>query len=77
MSHRWISGWRDETGLCITVCHFPRRTSKWNKIEHRLFYSISINWRATPLVSLETVIEFISHTTTQEGLVVSAIKDAN
>jgi hypothetical protein len=67
----------DETGLCITVCHFPPGTSKWNKIEHRLFSYISINWRATPLVSLETVIELISHTTTQEGLLVSAIKDTN
>jgi Rhodopirellula transposase DDE domain len=67
----------DETGLSITVCHFPPGTSKWNKIEHRLFSYISINWRAKPLISLETVIELISHTTTQEGLVVTAIKDAN
>jgi hypothetical protein len=67
----------DETGLSITVCHFPPGTSKWNKIEHRLFSYISINWRAKPLFSLETVIELISHTTTQEGLVVTAIKDAN
>jgi Rhodopirellula transposase DDE domain len=67
----------DETGLSITVCHFPPGTSKWNKIEHRLFSSISINWRAKPLISLETVIELIAHTTTQEGLVVTAIKDAN
>jgi hypothetical protein len=67
----------NETGLCITVCHFPPGTSKWNKIEHRLFSYISINWRAKPLVSLETVIELISHTTTQQGLVVTAIKDSN
>jgi Rhodopirellula transposase DDE domain len=67
----------NETGLCITVCHFPPGTSKWNKIEHRLFSYISINWRAKPLVSLETVIELISHTTTEQGLVVTAIKDAN
>ena len=67
----------DETGLTITVCHFPPGTSKWNKIEHRLFSYISINWRAKPLISLETVIELISHTTTQQGLVVTAIKDAN
>lgn len=67
----------DETGLSITMCHFPPGTSKWNKIEHRLFSYISINWRAKPLISLETVIELISHTTTQEGLVVTAIKDAN
>ncbi len=67
----------NETGLCITVCHFPPGTSKWNTIEHRLFSYISINWRAKPLVSLETVIELISHTTTEQGLVVTAIKDAN
>ena len=67
----------NETGRCITVCHFPPGTSKWNKIEHRLFSYIPINWRAKPLVSLETVIELISHTTTQEGLVVTAIKDFN
>jgi len=67
----------NETGRCITVCHFPPGTSKWNKIEHRLFSYIPINWRAKPLVSLETVIELISHTTTQEGLVVTAIKDSN
>ena len=67
----------NETGLRITVCHFPPGTSKWNKIEHRLFSYISINWRAKPLVSLETVIELISHTTTEQGLVVTAIKDSN
>ncbi len=67
----------NETGLRITVCHFPPGTSKWNKIEHRLFSYISINWRAKPLISLETVIELISHTTTEQGLVVTAIKDSN
>lgn len=66
----------NEIGLCITVCHFPPGTSKWNKVEHRLFSSISVNWRAKPLVSFETVIELISHTITQEGLVVTAIKDS-
>jgi len=50
---------------------------EWNKIEHRLFSFISINWRAKPLASLETVIELISHTTTKEGLQVTAIKDSN
>jgi len=58
------------------VAHFPPATSKWNKIEHRLFSFISINWRAKPLTSLETVIELISHTTTKEGLRVTAIKDS-
>jgi len=67
----------NETKLEINVCHYPPATSKWNKIEHRLFSFISINWRARPLTSLETVIELISHTTTKEGLTVTAIKDSN
>jgi len=66
----------NEEQLTITVAHYPPATSKWNKIEHRLFSFISINWRAKPLTSLETVIELISHTTTQEGLHVTAIKDS-
>jgi transposase len=65
-----------ETGLAITVCHLPPATSKWNKIKHRLFSYISINWRGKPLLSLETIIELISHTTTEEGLTVTAVKDA-
>ena len=66
----------NEELLTITVAHYPPATSKWNKIEHRLFSYISINWRANPLTSLETVIELISHTTTDEGLQVTAIKDS-
>ncbi len=66
----------NETGLTITICHFPPGTSKWNKIEHRLFSFISINWRAKPLTSLETIIELISHTTSKEGLTVTAVKDS-
>jgi transposase len=66
----------NETGLAITVCHLPPATSKWNKIEHRLFSYMSINWRGKPLLSLETIIELISHTTTEEGLTVTAVKDA-
>ena len=66
----------DEEQLTITVAHDPPATSKWNKIEHRLFSFISINWRAKPLISLETVIELISHTTTEEGLHVTAMKDS-
>ena len=66
-----------ETGLAITVCHLPPATSKWNKIEHRLFSYISINWRGKPLTSLETIIELISHTTNKEGLTVTAVKDSN
>lgn len=66
-----------ETGLRITVTHLPPATSKWNKIEHRLFSYISINWRGKPLTSLETIIELISHTTTDAGLTVTAVVDTN
>jgi hypothetical protein len=66
-----------EIGLDITVRHYPPATSKWNKIEHRLFSYISINWRGKPLTSLETVIELISHTTTRGGLTVTAVPDTN
>jgi hypothetical protein len=65
-----------EAQLTITVAHYPPATSKWNKIEHRLFSFISINWRAKPLTSLEVVLELISHTTTNEGLTVRAVKDS-
>ena len=64
-----------ETGLAITVAHLPPATSKWNKIEHRLFSYISINWRGKPLTSLETIIELLSHTTTNAGLTVTAVVD--
>jgi hypothetical protein len=67
----------NEIKLEINVCHYPPATSKWNKIEHRLFSYISLNWRARPLTSLETVIELISHTTTKDGLTVAAVKDEN
>ncbi|GAC1389761.1 MAG: hypothetical protein NVSMB38_04990 [Ktedonobacteraceae bacterium] len=66
----------NEEQLAISVVHYPPATSKWNKIEHRLFAFISINWRATPLTSLEVVLELISHTTTAEGLTVMALKDS-
>lgn len=66
-----------EEHLTITVAHYPPATSKWNKIEHRLFSFISINWRAKPLTSLEVVLELLSHTTTKEGLAVTAVKDSN
>ena len=65
----------NEEQLTITVVHYPPATSKWNKIEHRLFSFISINWRAKPLTSLEVVLELLSHTTTKEGLAVTAVKD--
>jgi transposase len=67
----------NEEQLTITVTHYPPATSKWNKIEHRLFAFISLNWRAKPLTSLEVVLELLSHTTTKEGLTVTAIKDGN
>ena len=60
----------DETGLTLQVCHYPPGTSKWNKIEHRLFCHITQTWRGTPLVSRETVVELIASTTTQAGLTV-------
>jgi hypothetical protein len=58
----------NEIGKSITVCHFPPGTSKWNKIEHRMFCHISENWRARPLIDLKTIVELIGHTTTQAGL---------
>jgi transposase len=65
----------DETGLQITVCHLPPGTSKWNKIEHRLFAHISMNWRGRPLVSHEVIVELIGATTTRTGLTVHAVRD--
>jgi hypothetical protein len=62
----------DETGLRIVVCHFPPGTSKWNKIEHRLFSYISQNWRGKPLRSYETIVNLIAATTTSTGLKVHA-----
>ncbi len=67
----------DETGLVIFVSHFPPGTSKWNKIEHRLFSAISLNWRGRPLVSHEAIIALIQSTTTRTGLSVRAALDTN
>jgi len=64
-----------ETGLAITVCHLPPGTSKWNKIEHRLFSHISMNWRGRPLISHEVVVDLIAATTTRTGLRVHAELD--
>ena len=64
-----------DTGLEITVCHFPPGTSKWNKIEHRLFSQISRNWRARPLTSHEVIVNTIAATTTTTGLAVTAQLD--
>jgi transposase len=67
----------DETGLEIAVCHFPPGTSKWNKIEHRLFSAITQNWRGKPLVSHETVVNLIAATTTRTGLRVRSELDTS
>jgi len=67
----------DETGLEIAVCHFPPGTSKWNKIEHRLFSAITQNWRGKPLVSHETIVNLIAATTTRTGLRVRSELDTN
>jgi len=67
----------DETGLAITVTHLPPGTSKWNKIEHKLFAQISQNWRGKPLVSHEVIVQLINATTTRTGLEVSCTIDAN
>lgn len=66
-----------ETGLQITVCHLPPGTSKWNKIEHRLFSHISMNWRGRPLTSHEVIVQTIAATTTRTGLRVHAELDTN
>ena len=65
----------DQTGLRIAVCHFPPGTSKWNKIEHRLFSFISQNWRGKPLISFEVIVNLIAATTTAKGLNVHAAVD--
>jgi hypothetical protein len=65
----------DETGLTLQVCHYPPGTSKWNKIEHRLFCHITQNWRGKPLTTRETVVELIASTTTRTGLTVQCELD--
>ena len=67
----------DELGMPLNVCHFPPGTSKWNKIEHRLFSFITQNWRGRPLVSHETIVSLIARTTTKAGLTVKAALDTN
>jgi hypothetical protein len=67
----------DETGLELRVCHLPPGTSKWNKIEHRLFSFISQNWRGKPLVSHQVIVDLISATSTKAGLKVRAQIDSN
>ncbi len=65
----------DEIGVQISVCHFPPGTSKWNKIEHRMFSHISLNWRGRPLTSHEVIVNLIANTTTQQGLKIQAQRD--
>ncbi len=67
---RELQGLADETGLRISVCHFPPGTSQWNKIEHRRFCPITENWRGRPLVSREVVVTRIGQTTTTTGLAI-------
>jgi transposase len=71
-----LAGLAAETGLAVTVCHFPPGTSKWNKIEHRLFSHITMNWRGRPLTSHEVVVATIAATRTRTGLRVEAALDA-
>jgi len=66
-----------ETGLRIAVCHYPPGTSKWNRIEHRMFSFITMNWRGRPLTSLRTIIELLSATATTTGLTIQAAHDPN
>jgi hypothetical protein len=65
---REVARLADTTGLTIQICHFPPGTSKWNKIEHRMFSFVSLNWRGKPLESLEVIVELICATTTNTGL---------
>lgn len=67
----------DETALVINVCHFPPCTSKWNKIEHRMFSHITENWRGRPLISREVIVNLIANTTTNAGLYIKAELDLN
>ena len=67
----------DQTGLRISVCHFPPGTSKWNKIEHRMFSHISMNWRGKPLISHEIIVNLIAGTTTKTGLKIEVELDTN
>jgi hypothetical protein len=74
---RELQRFANETGLAVTVTHLPPGTSKWNKIEHRLFAYISQNWRGKPLVSHQVIIQLISATTTDTGLTVTCDIDTN
>ncbi len=72
-----LQGLADELQLVISVCHLPPGTSKWNKIEHRMFSHITQNWRGRPLVSREVVVNLIGATTTRQGLRIASALDEN
>jgi hypothetical protein len=72
-----LQGLANDLGLALHVCHFPPGTSKWNKIEHRLFCFITKNWRGRPLTSYEVIVNLIANTTTKAGLTVQAVLDTN
>ena len=72
-----LAAFAARAGSQITVCHFPPGTSKWNKVEHRLFSFISMNWRGRPLTDYQVVVETIAATTTETGLTVAAVLDTN
>ena len=75
---KWaLQGLANDLGLALRVCHFPPGTSKWNKIEHRLFCLITQNWRGRPLTSYEVIVNLIASTTTKTGLTVRAALDTN
>jgi DDE family transposase len=75
---KWaLQGLANDLGLALRVCHFPPGTSKWNKIEHRLFCFITKNWRGRPLTSYEVIVNLIASTTTKTGLTVRAALDTN
>ena len=78
--HLWkaqVAKFAEATGLEVHISHFPPGTSKWNKIEHRLFCYISKSWAGQPLVNIETVIDLIGSTTTKHGLKVKCVLDSN
>ena len=72
-----LQAFTNKTGLSVAVCHFPPGTSKWNKIEHRMFSHITKNWRGRPLTSYEAVVNLIANTTTDAGLTIQADLDLN
>ena len=74
---RWSYSSCGSTGLILVVCHYPPGTSKWNKIEHRMFCHITRNWRGRPLTSRLAVVELIGATTTKSGLQVRCELDTN